>query len=423
MHRPLSHRSLVLGALILAASVLLGGGTAEAKKPKGATLTVVLTSLEGVPHQGMAVRFERLDGKKGWKGSTDAEGSYGTELPLGIQVEVVVEMDGWELRSPPKDIPADALGKRWTMRLPIEVEKVGMEVAVLDPAGNPEPDVGVTLNRINGGETVRGRTDFRGTARIVLPDGGEWAMSLEKHGQSLDYGSDRYLSGKAVRLRPELDYHRLVEGSVGGDAHSDRAAVVVELRDRLGNPEAGAEVRLSVLGAADVVAGRTDSAGRVPFGLPPFSEAQVTVQRQGLERDVGTLSVRQENFQRVEYSVDLPVSFASSRLLDVSFAEGASTMMDRSATALKDLAQQLGESDRRVEIVVHTASQGDRAASLTLSRERASVVRQYLVDQGIAPERVWARGLGDTEPVASSASEIGRQRNRRVEIRVLTGTP
>ena len=54
----------------------------------------------------------------------------------------------------------------------------------------------------------------------------------------------------------------------------------------------------------------------------------------------------------------------------------------------------------------------------TLSENRASSVRDYLVQQGVAATAVSAKGFGNTLPVASNDNSSGRQQNRRVELLV-----
>jgi outer membrane protein OmpA-like peptidoglycan-associated protein len=51
-----------------------------------------------------------------------------------------------------------------------------------------------------------------------------------------------------------------------------------------------------------------------------------------------------------------------------------------------------------------------------LSEHRASAVRDYLVQQGVAANSITANGFGNTLPVASNDSSAGRQENRRVEL-------
>ncbi|MFD1216188.1 MULTISPECIES: OmpA family protein [Microbulbifer] len=71
----------------------------------------------------------------------------------------------------------------------------------------------------------------------------------------------------------------------------------------------------------------------------------------------------------------------------------------------------------RVEVAGHTDSKGNDGYNLRLSRERAESVRKYLVRGGIDSARISARGYGETQPIATNATEEGRAMNRRVEMR------
>jgi outer membrane protein OmpA-like peptidoglycan-associated protein len=69
----------------------------------------------------------------------------------------------------------------------------------------------------------------------------------------------------------------------------------------------------------------------------------------------------------------------------------------------------------RFQIAGHTDNTGSKDANLKLSRERAEAVKTFLVKfYGISPERLVARGYGETQPVASNKTEEGRAMNRRV---------
>ena len=74
----------------------------------------------------------------------------------------------------------------------------------------------------------------------------------------------------------------------------------------------------------------------------------------------------------------------------------------------------------------YTDNVGGDAMNQTLSENRASSVRDYLVQEGVAANSVSAKGFGNTLPVASNDSSAGRQQNRRVELLVsgdAIGTP
>src|SRR5262245_53877339 len=51
-----------------------------------------------------------------------------------------------------------------------------------------------------------------------------------------------------------------------------------------------------------------------------------------------------------------------------------------------------------------------------LSLKRAQTVGNFLISQGVKPNLVSERGLGDADPVASNATPLGRAQNRRVEL-------
>ena len=71
----------------------------------------------------------------------------------------------------------------------------------------------------------------------------------------------------------------------------------------------------------------------------------------------------------------------------------------------------------RIEIEGHTDAVGSDEYNLKLSEARASSVRDYITQAGIASDRVTAaRGLGKSRPVATNDTPEGRQMNRRVEI-------
>jgi len=66
----------------------------------------------------------------------------------------------------------------------------------------------------------------------------------------------------------------------------------------------------------------------------------------------------------------------------------------------------------------YTDNTGDKAANVKLSADRAATVMGELVKMGIAPARLASEGYGDEHPVADNATEEGRQKNRRVSMRV-----
>ena len=72
----------------------------------------------------------------------------------------------------------------------------------------------------------------------------------------------------------------------------------------------------------------------------------------------------------------------------------------------------------RVDVEGHS----DRPATAAIAERRAEAVERILLAQGLSPDRISARGLGDSQPAFSNATPEGREQNRRVEI-VISGAP
>jgi outer membrane protein OmpA-like peptidoglycan-associated protein/uncharacterized protein YidB (DUF937 family) len=72
-----------------------------------------------------------------------------------------------------------------------------------------------------------------------------------------------------------------------------------------------------------------------------------------------------------------------------------------------------------IEIDGHTDNTGDETSNMALSQQRADAVRNYLVQHGVDPDTLVAKGFGSSKPVAPNDTEEGKFRNRRIEFVVL----
>ncbi len=105
---------------------------------------------------------------------------------------------------------------------------------------------------------------------------------------------------------------------------------------------------------------------------------------------------------------------------DVLFATAKSDLMPGAMRTVDKLAEFLHQNpERNIVVEGHTDSVGGEAYNMDLSQRRADSVRMALLSRGIDNHRIITRGYGKNYPVASNASEAGRQQNRRVEIIIL----
>lgn len=99
----------------------------------------------------------------------------------------------------------------------------------------------------------------------------------------------------------------------------------------------------------------------------------------------------------------------------ILFEVGSDQLTAEGQRVLDGAVAYLGSTDGAVEIGGHTDSDGDDATNLTLSQGRADTVLGYLVDSGIAADRLTAVGYGEAEPVQSNDTPTGKAANRRIE--------
>ncbi|MCH7627328.1 MULTISPECIES: OmpA family protein [Novosphingobium] len=75
-----------------------------------------------------------------------------------------------------------------------------------------------------------------------------------------------------------------------------------------------------------------------------------------------------------------------------------------------------------IDVYGHTDSTGSETYNQQLSERRAQAVASYLSSRGVSSARIRSQGFGETQPVASNATEEGRSANRRVEIKIVPVT-
>jgi len=137
-----------------------------------------------------------------------------------------------------------------------------------------------------------------------------------------------------------------------------------------------------------------------------------------------------DKFRKMIDSGKLTVVWRRGRMVvklraEVLFPSGSAELSKDGKEALGEVARVLKSvPDRRFEISGHTDSipltkDSPFKTNLELSAERAVTVANFLISAGMNASRLSAAGYAEHEPVASNATEAGRQENRRIEIVLL----
>lgn len=108
---------------------------------------------------------------------------------------------------------------------------------------------------------------------------------------------------------------------------------------------------------------------------------------------------------------------------DVTFDTGSAVVRPGLHSEIDRVARVMNQYPNTViRVEGHTDSRGSDEYNMELSNRRANAVKELLIQRGIAGSRIEVFGFGKTMPVASNDTEAGRQRNRRVEIKIAPQT-
>ena len=163
-----------------------------------------------------------------------------------------------------------------------------------------------------------------------------------------------------------------------------------------------------------------DVPGLAPYGCPPDSDGDgfvdnldkcpnETETKNGFEDEDGCPDQIPDDLKK--FTGVIP---------GIEFESGKADVRMTSAPVLAAAANVLTQYPKlKVMIVGHTDNVGNHDTNVELSRRRAESVKAFLIKQGVAPERVETRGEGPDTPIASNATKLGRQQNRRIEFQII----
>jgi OOP family OmpA-OmpF porin len=105
----------------------------------------------------------------------------------------------------------------------------------------------------------------------------------------------------------------------------------------------------------------------------------------------------------------------------INFATGKSDVPPTAAALLRNAGGLFKElpPGTLIEIAGYTDNTGDAAANVVLSQQRADAIRNALIQSGVDPVLLVAKGYGSADPTANNDNEDGRFHNRRIEYHVI----
>jgi outer membrane protein OmpA-like peptidoglycan-associated protein len=245
----------------------------------------------------------------------------------------------------------------------------------------------------------------------------EGSLFIASNGIDAYYASDRSDSRGGLdlyrfELRPDIRPAKTlyVHGIVYNKKDNKGIPATVELIDNL-TGQTSSKVQ-------------TDEQGNYFITLPTGKDYIFNVNRKGylFYSDNFLLSQKTPD-STYEKNIPLqPLEVNASIVLNNIFFETNKFDLDpKSQIELDKVVQLLSENATvKIEISGHTDNVGNPADNLTLSRNRAKSVVNYLIGKGIATQRLIAKGYGETKPVADNKTEEGKAKNRRTELKIIS---
>ncbi len=347
---------------------------------------------------------------------------------LGLHLGMDIGLTGDDAAALPATLPWQAVfGLQWTIDPRPKIEYVEKEVEKAGPTLAPESFVAGIVTDRESALPIEG-------AIVRYPMGNETAQVTDANGQFKSYG---YAPGSTVRfsishpdyeaidvdrtLPQEVGEHELrvqmkasmVAGNVAGSIKDEQGAVIFGATITMTGPESKtAEADASGNFKVGVKAGQYSASASAPGYLTKARDVTVVAQKTA---DLSFVLKPEPKESLAELKGD-----KIEIMQTVQFETGKDTILSKSFSLLEQVTSVVASNPGIKQVLIggHTDDVGSDDFNLELSQKRAEAVRQFLIDQGISPSKLVAKGFGETQPLLPNTSSRNRSNNRRVEFKV-----
>jgi OmpA-OmpF porin, OOP family len=208
-----------------------------------------------------------------------------------------------------------------------------------------------------------------------------------------------------------------------------RVGVVVgHLKDEKGDSVGAAVVKLRTGNGKDLQL-NTDATGGFRFTEVSPGTAQMSVDADNFLAFVTSLDVKSRQDNSVEIVLhrrpkNALVAVGKTEITikqQIQFELNSAVILPASTPLMEEIADVFIKTPRikRVEVQGHTDNTGPTERNRVLSDDRSGAVRTWLVAHGVSPDRLVAKGFGDTKPLVPNVTAGNRAKNRRVQFVIL----
>lgn len=178
---------------------------------------------------------------------------------------------------------------------------------------------------------------------------------------------------------------------------------IYELEGNIFNKDNGARINdaaVRLIGTDGTMLRTNAENGKFKFKLKPEVEYVVAAYKKGFLNDKTIAStVGLEEGNQFQVRMELTPANVPISVDNIYYAFGKWDLLPESVTALDSLAGILVLNPTIViELMSHSDCRGDEATNSMVSQKRAQSVVSYLISKGIQPDRLVAKGYGETAP-------------------------
>ena len=194
----------------------------------------------------------------------------------------------------------------------------------------------------------------------------------------------------------------------------------ITLKNEFGVPYPNAIIILSSSDTNYLV--NIDNNGEGIIDLVQGTEFTVTsyISEEKFEFDEIIFIEKNKNINQINIDLQFDLYSKIFEIKNLNFESGKFNIQKQYFKDLENLVILLREQiNIKIEIAGHTDSIGDNKTNIILSNNRAKSIKSYLVKNGILQSRIKCVGYGEKQPITNNSTKEGREKNRRIEIRIL----
>jgi len=338
----------------------------------------------------------------------DAKGNYKLDLPKGKIYVLEASAPGYVSQNTTIDLTGDANAVQKEIALTLVKQNATVTGKASD-AENSTP-VNATLTvKLNGQVVKTVEVGNNGQFNLELPTGTVYDLEVASPGyvpqqQKIDLTDNENVAHKDFALVPEIQGVQLIAKAIDSKTSAPvEASMRVKDNDNVAKSDNTGTIKLVVT---------EGKLYEIEVSVPGYiSQRQIidlTTVPRGVKKEISL-----DPFIKIEKGLVLT-------LQDVNFKRGKAKLTPEDLIALESVSNILNENPTlHIEILGHTDNVGRAIFNMHLSNKRANAVMRYLVRKGAKPEQMKAFGFGETRPLVSNKTAIGKAKNRRIEFKVV----